>query len=248
MPLPAVVESLDAVPESVREFYRPDADGKRYLLDAEDVVPGGENLGALKRALEREKAEHRKYARLAEERGSVDPEEYKSLRAEKEAREREDAEKKGHYEKVIGQVKEAAAKERAEAEAKASAYWQRLEEKFVAGDATALIHKAGPMENAAEILMPHVRQHTRLIEEGGDLRVVVVDAKGEIRHSSKTGEEMSLEELILEMKNGKFASLFRASGASGGGATAAASGARGQDLSKLSPLQKVERAYNSGAN
>lgn len=248
MALPAVVESLEAVPESVREFYRPDADGKRYLLDAEDVNPGGEDLGALKRALEREKAERRKWARMAEEKGSIDPDEYKALKAEKEERERTEAERKGQYEKVLTQREEMAKQREAELQKKAGWYRERLEDKFVQGDATSIAMRLGAFEDAPDIMMPHIRKQTRLIEDQDDLRVVVVDAAGEIRLSPKTGHEMTVEELILEMRSGKFASLFKSSGATGGGATGAASGARGADLSKLSPVEKVSRAYTSGAN
>ena len=247
MPLPAVVESLDAVPESVREFYRPDADGKRYLLDAEDVAPGGEDLGALKRALEREKAERRKYARLAEERGAVDPEEYKTLKADKEAREREEAEKKGHYDKLLAAKDAMYAKERETLENERRAALLAVEEYVVDAQATAAIAAHGGIP---KLLLPLVKAQLKAVKgEDGKYRVAVLDADGEERRNPKTNAPLSISELVAEMKTDpEFGGAFKSSGASGGGATAAASGARGQDLSKLSPLQKVERAYNSGAN
>lgn len=247
MALPAVVESLDAVPENAREFYRQDADGKRFILDAEDAA-NGEDLGALKRALEREKAERRKYARLAEERGGVDPEEYKALKAEKEAREREEAEKKGHFEKLLAQKDALYAKEREALELERRAALLAVEEYVVDAQATAAIaqHNGVP-----KLLLPLVKAQLKAIKgDDGKYRVAVLDSDGEERRNLKTNAPMTISELVAEMKaDPEFGGAFKASGATGGGATGAATNARGGDLSKLSPLQKVERAFSSsGAN
>lgn len=248
MPLPAVVESLDAIPEPVREFYRQDADGKRFILDAEDVSTGGEDLGALKRALEREKAERRKYARLAEERGTVDPEEYKALKAEKEAREREEAEKKGHYDKLLAQKDALYAKEREALELERRAALAAVEEYVVDAQATAAIaaHSGIP-----RLLLPLVKAQLKAVKgEDGKYRVAVLDADGEERRNPKTNAPLSIAELVAEMKaDPDLGSAFKSSGATGGGASGAQAGARGGDFSKLSPVEKLNRAFgSSGAN
>ena len=247
MALPAVVESLEAVPESVREFYRPDADGKRYLLDAEDVNPGGEDLGALKRALEREKAERRKWARMAEEKGSIDPDEYKALKAEKEERERAEAEKKGHFDKLIAQKDALYAKERETLEAQSREAFAAVQKYLVDAEATSAIAQ---LKGKPKLLLPLVRSRLKALKgEDGEYRVAELDADGEERRNPKTNAPFTVAELVAEMKaDPDYGGAFEASGATGGGATGAASGARGADLSKLSPVEKVSRAYTSGAN
>lgn len=54
MPLPAYVDTLDALPEAVRAFYVETEDG-RWRLDAEGV----EDVSGLKSALEKERAERK---------------------------------------------------------------------------------------------------------------------------------------------------------------------------------------------
>lgn len=248
MPLPVVVETLEAIPEAAREFYRQDADGKRFILDAEDVSPNGEDLGTLKRALEREKAEKRKWLRVAEEKGAVDPEEYKALKAEKEAREREEAEKKGHYDKLLAAKDALYAKEREALDAERRAALAAVEEYVVDAQATAAI--VG-LKGKPKLLLPLVKAQLKAVKgEDGRYRVAVLDADGEERRNPKTNASLSIAELVAEMKaDPEFGGAFESSGATGGGASGAQAGARGGDFSKLSPVEKLNRAFgSSGAN
>ena len=99
--------------------------------------------------------------------------------------------------------------------------------------------------------LPLVKAQLKAIKgDDGKYRVAVLDSDGEERRNLKTTAPMTISELVAEMKaDPEFGGAFKASGATGGGATGAATNARGGDLSKLSPLQKVERAFSSsGAN
>src|ERR1051326_2181034 len=72
MALKAILDSLDSVPEGLREHYKKHDDGK-YRLDAEGV----EDVGGLKSALEKERTESKttaqKLKELTEQLGDLDP-------------------------------------------------------------------------------------------------------------------------------------------------------------------------------
>jgi len=245
MALPAVVDSVDDLPEAVREFYKPDADGKRYLLDAEGLAPGSDDdTGSLKRALEREKAERRRLAKLADQYGSIDLDEYKKLKTEAEEREREQAEKKGHFDKLLAQKDAVYAKEKMALEAKAEAALAAVQKYVVDAQATSAI---ASLKGKPKLLLPLVRAQLRAITgEDGEYRVAVLDADGEERRNPKTNAPMTVAELVAEMKaDPEYGGAFESSGATGGGASGAQAGVRGQDFSKLSPVEKVSRAFGS---
>lgn len=246
MPLPAVVESLDAIPENVREFYRQDADGKRFILDAEDVSTGGEDVGALKRALEREKAERRKWARMAEEKGSIDPEEYKALKAAQEAREREEAERKGHFDKIIAQKDSQYQQELSKREADLKAALSAVERYVLDAE---IAQAVSAHKGKLKILAPHVKAQLKAINEGGQYRVAVIDADGDERFNPKTNAPMTVAELVAEMRlDSDYGAAFEASGATGGGASGAASTKAHADLSKLNPLDRLAKAFEKSTN
>ncbi|UUX51799.1 hypothetical protein NUH88_08870 [Nisaea acidiphila] len=68
MPLPAVTESLDAVPEAARAFYIETGEGG-FRLDAEGV----EDVSGLKSALEKERAARKELKAELENRGEAGP-------------------------------------------------------------------------------------------------------------------------------------------------------------------------------
>lgn len=249
MALPAVVESLDEIPEIARDEYRQDADGKRFVRDAvAGAGEGGEDLGALKRALEREKAEGRKWRRVADERRDIDPEEYKTLKAEKEEREHAKALEKGQFEKLLSQKDEVYRREKETLEAERQSALAAVQEYVVDAQANAAI---ATLKGRPKLLLPLVRAQLKAIKgEDGKYRVAVLDSDGEERRNPKTNEPMTVAELVAEMKaDPEFGGAFEASGATGGGASVANTGARGADFSKLSPVEKLNRAFGtSGAN
>lgn len=246
MPLPVAVESLDAIPENARGAYRQDADGKRWLLDAEDFSTEGEDVGALRRAHERTKAALREKERKLLDLQGVDAEEYKTLKAEREAREREEAEKKGHYDKLLAEKDKAYAKELETKESERRAALAAVEEYVIDAQATAAIVSA---KGKARLLLPLVKAQLKATKgEDGKYRVMVLDSDGEERRNPKTSAPLSIAELVAEMKaDPDLGQAFEGSGATGGGASGAQAGARGVDLSKLSPVELAARAFGTSS-
>lgn len=92
-----------------------------------------------------------------------------------------------------------------------------------------------------ELILPFVRDQVRVVEENGDYLAFVVDASGDRRYSSVTGQPMTVKELLSEMKTQpKFARLFdsEASSSQGSGGGMNPQGAR-------QPVQGVQRALTA---
>lgn len=82
----------------------------------------------------------------------------------------------------------------------------------------------------AELVLPYITKVTDNKEVAGKLMPVVLDAQGDIRYSGITGQPMSIEELVVEMKNNpKLAPLFKSPQQNPGG------GAPPQGGSKVPP-------------
>ena len=243
MTLPAVVDNLEAVPEPVREFYRADADGKRFILDAEDMGTGAEEM---RRALARVKDDNRKkgdtlsrYAALGKS-----PEEIENLLARETERERAEAEKKGQFDKLLVQKDEQYTKELSKKDAERTAALS-LVERYVLD---AEIAKAvAAHKGMLKLLAPLVKAQLQALSENGIYRVAVVDADGDERHNPKTNAPMTVAELVAEMRNDPdLGRAFESSGTTGGGA--AATGARPSGLKtvsraafdEMSPIDKKE--------
>lgn len=95
--LAAVVESLDAVPETLRDFYV-EADGK-YRLDAE----GAESLvdtSGLKSALEKERKAAKEAIAALKKYDGFDPEEFQRLKEAAEAAETKKLETEGKWDEM----------------------------------------------------------------------------------------------------------------------------------------------------
>lgn len=91
----------------------------------------------------------------------------------------------------------------------------------------------------ADLALPFVQQHVKVIQADGEFHARVVDKDGDVRISGATGEPMSITELVREMKGmEKYAPLFKSEAQGGGGAKpSAGKGAKAPD--NLSPTQKI---------
>jgi len=163
-------------------------------------------------------------AELKELKQSVDPEEYKALKAEAEKREEEKAKAAGKFDELRQKMMKQFEDEKSGLLQKAQTAEQRLSEYVRKTEAIRAISK---VDGIAELLEPHVLSRLRTeLKEDGTAEVVVVDAKGEPRIGEK-GEMMTVDQLLAEMKeNDVFAPAFRGSRASGGGATGSGAGGR----------------------
>lgn len=91
----------------------------------------------------------------------------------------------------------------------------------------------------AELALPFVQKHVKVIQADGEFHARVVDKDGDVRLSGATGEPMTITELVREMKGqDTYAPLFKSEAHGGGGAKPSASkGAKVPD--NLSPTQKI---------
>lgn len=93
-----------------------------------------------------------------------------------------------------------------------------------------------------ELALPHVLKHVRATEKDGAFIVEVVDAQGDIRYSGGSGKEMTVKELVAEMKSDpKFSALFQSESRSGGGTPPGNQQRRAADGNKgdRSPTEKI---------
>lgn len=85
---------------------------------------------------------------------------------------------------------------------------------LVENNATSAIAEA---KGVPELLMPFVKNQVKVSEEDGEFKVNVIDSDGEVRYGA-TGSQMSIKELITEMKsNEKYGRLFESEAPPGGG-------------------------------
>lgn len=236
MALPFTVETLDSVPEAMRDAYV--EDNGKYRLD----LDGYEDPSGLKSALDKE----RKTAKEAQQQAKTwaalgkTPEEVQEMLAAASKVDQEKLEQTGQWDKLKAQILEQQAQERGELESKLTAKDAAIERYLVDAQATAAIASA---KGSPELLLPHVKGHVRVIEDEGDFVVRVVDKSGNPRVNGK-GEFLTIADLVGEMRQSDvFGRAFDASGTTGGGATnSGASGARVISQAALDALPPADRA------
>lgn len=219
MPLDAVVDTLDSVPEALRDHYK--QDGERYKLDVAGVeFP--EDVAGLKSALQKEREAAKSAAKRLQDLDGIDVGRYKELLAAEEKREEAEAAKRGEFDKIL-------ARNREKWEADLAA--ERESRSTVEGQLTALIrdnearkalegHKAD-----VDLLLPHVLDKVQVIVgDDGQRRTVVRGAEGAPRMNDE-GKEMTISELVAEMaQSDRYAAGFPATVKKGGGAAANGAG------------------------
>lgn len=106
-------------------------------------------------------------------------------------------------------------------------------------------------KGSAALLLPHVRTQVKVIQDGENYIVRVVDKDGDPRGDGKGGY-MSIKDLVAEMKTSTdFGRAFEASGHTGSGKPPASSksgkeGGAGRDTNDLSPIQKISLGLSKG--
>lgn len=102
----------------------------------------------------------------------------------------------------------------------------------------------------AELALPFVTKHLKVIEEDGSFTAVVVDADGDPRISGGTGSRMTVTELVKEMKgNETYAPLFKSESKGGGGIqpSTPASVPPNAEKSSISKISDGLKSIGSGA-
>ncbi len=201
-------DSQDAVPESLREHYV-EHKGKFVpkfvvgLLSNRDEL-----LGEVKKTK----------ATLAQYEG-VDPEKHKELVKKAEEDERKRNEEAGNYKALQEQLITKHQQEMQGAKGIADKYRLSLEKYLVDAALTQAI-TSGTAPGVPELLLPHMKQHIKVVEKDGEFSAVVVDAQGNPRIANAKGEPMTLPNLVDEFRQNEiFARCFAAPQIGGSGAS-----------------------------
>ncbi len=164
----------------------------------------------------------------------IDPEEFKTLKAEREAAqaqkeeaERKQAEAAGNWKSVQEQIEKKHAAEVQRIAAEKDSVLSHLHRTLI--DNAAILELA-KHSDSPKLLLPHVKSMMKVVNEDGEYAARIVDEKGNVRIGKGQGNApMTLAELMDEMKQDKeFASAFRGSGSSGGGASRSHASGGGQ--------------------
>lgn len=208
--LKMTVDSLEAIDETLHDFY--EQDGDKFKLKVEGIEP----VDGLKSALEKERKAAReleKKVKRWESLGKSD-EEIADLLKKAEDAELSEAERKGEWDKLRAQMNEKHQAELKSRDDKLKAMQSTLERHLIDATATAAI---AAEKGVPDLLLPHVQRHVRVVDEDGEFVVRVVDAKGDPRVDAK-GEPLTIADLVKEMKASEiFGRAFEASGNTGSG-------------------------------
>jgi hypothetical protein len=201
MALQLTVDKVDTLPESIRALYKPAGD--KFQLDLENY----EDPVNLKSALDKERTEKRDAIAQAKAWKALGrtPEEIQALVDAQAQAEREKLTKAGEWDKLKEQIATQHQTELSKRQEVEKALRGQLEKHLVdAAAATAL----AAAEGSPELLLPHVKARVKVIEEGGEFIVRIVDAAGSPRVDGK-GEFLSIADLVSEMRqNPVFAPCF----------------------------------------
>lgn len=207
MALKQVIETLEGVPEALHPEYTKADDGKYHLN-----VEGLPEMSAALKAANKEAADRRK---SLEKYKDVDPEEYQRLKTLEEEITTKKAQAEGDFSKIKEQM---VAKHQADLERetkKSESYRTALERHLVDAQATAAIAAA---KGVPQLLLPHVKDRVKVIEENGQFTVQVLDEKGNPMVMDAAGTPATIGYLVESLKaNPVYGLAFEGRGASGSG-------------------------------
>lgn len=218
MKLKLVIDKLEDVAEGLRSLYTKGEDGKFYL-EVEDTESAG-----LKSALQTErKRANEATAKLRELEEQVttlttDLEDAKKAGAGKGGKP-DPAAVQAEVERITGQLQTKHANELKTRDDKIATLTGTINRTLVDTAATQSIAAA---KGEAKLLLPHIRDRIKVVEEDGQFALRVVNEKGEFELSKKPGSgtaPMTVDELVETMKGDPvYGRAFEGTGASGGGA------------------------------
>lgn len=233
------VEAIDAIPEAQRSLYK-ESNGK-FVLD----LDGYEDPANLKSALQKERDRANALDKQSKAWAGMgkSPEEIQALIEAQRKAEEDKALKGGEFEKLKQQIIDQHKGELGKKDERIQTLTKSLERRLIDADATAAIADA---KGVPALLLPHVRAATRVVEDGGDFKVQVVDASGNPRVNGK-GEFLSISDLVSEMRQSDvFGRAFEPSGTAGGGAQGGGSGGGSKTIKEaafaaLPPKQRAAK-------
>lgn len=242
MTLKMSVDTIDEVPEAVRSFYE-EKDGKFALK-----VDGLEDTTALKGALEKERKAARDAQKLAKqyEGLGLSADEIKALVDAKAKADHDAAAKAGDFDKILGQHRSAWEKEKADLEAEIAAARASERKSTIGTGLMAALTKAGATEEGIDLMPDRLAARVKFETEDGQRVVKIMAADGETPMAGTgKGGLATFDDLVKEALT-KWPSLFKASGAGGGGkqpgSGAGGAGNRSMSKAEFEKLPAKERA------
>src|SRR5690554_4932413 len=157
MPLPLTVDSIDDVPEAIRDQYK-EVDGV-FRLDLE----GYEDPANLKSALQKEREAAKNAAKQVKAWESIGktPEEIQELLEAQQKKQEEDLNKAGEWDKLKAQMNDQFAKEKEKLQSALTAKERAIEKHLIDAQATAAIAE---LKGVPALLLPHVKASVKVIE------------------------------------------------------------------------------------
>lgn len=219
--LKAILESVDDLPDPLKEHYTQGDDGK-YVLTVEAV--GGyalENVEGLKSALGKERTTREGLERTVVKFKDIDPDKAREAlakleelatidpkkEADKLASERLEAAKKQLLEKHGGEI--------STRDERIGHLTKTVEGLLIDSVATEAIVAA---KGSVKLLLKEVRDHCRVKEVDGKFSVEVVDKDGNVKIADAKGTPMDIKGLVAEMRGDpEYGRAFDASGNTGTG-------------------------------
>lgn len=213
MPLSLIVDAIDSVPEAFRGEYT-EKDGKFHLN-----VEGLPDVGAMEsktRTAQQEAINERKKRQAWEKIGKT-PEEIAELLAARDEDERKKAEAAGDHQKILKQHQDQWAKDRATLDAELNAARTSERAAIVGERLLSALTRAGVTEEGTELLPDRLANRIKFETVDGKrvLKIMATDGETPMAGSGSDGSA-TLDDLAKEATT-KYPSLFKGSGAGGGG-------------------------------
>ncbi|HWV44121.1 hypothetical protein [Pseudorhodoplanes sp.] len=207
------IDALESVDEAFRPLY--EKDGDAFKLKVEGV----EDTSALKGALDKERkarADLEKKVKRWESLGKSDEEIAELLKATEEA-ERKKAEADGDHQKILKQLQDKWAKEKADLEAELTAARSSERGAIIGTSVMSALTKAGATEEGIDLLPDRLAGRIKYETEDGKRVLKIMQADGEtpMAGSGKDGTA-TFDDLVKEAV-AKWPSLFKGANQSGGG-------------------------------
>ncbi len=216
MPLPFKVEDIETVPEALRGEYA-EKDGAFYLNV--EGLPQQEDTSGLKTALQKERKarEDAEKQRKAWEKLGKSPDEIAEMLSAQEAAERERAEKAGDHQKILKQHQDQWAKREKDLTDELNAARSSERSAIVGERLLSALTRAGVTEEGTELLPDRLANRIKFETVDGKRVLKIMAADGETPMAG-TGADgaATLDDLAKEATT-KYPSLFKGSGAGGGG-------------------------------
>lgn len=237
MPLMMTYDTLEAIPEPIRDAYSPTEDGKFKLAG---FVPEKDVLGLKEKTSELLGARKK----LVDEYGGLTPQQVRDLARAEADRQTAEAEKKGEWEKVKERLRTEADERVAVEKGRADKWEGFVDRKLKRAEAESAIRDAGAKdEKAVKVLLPHLLAELERAEEGDEVAFYVRAEDGKGFRIGAGGARMTPKEFAATKLKAEYPELFAASGATGGGAPGATTAA-GVALDDMPPEQRLARGLS----